>query len=82
MAAENMTDSMSSTNAASCFNEAAAHGRGKPGFGSPEPAGSSSFNEAAAHGRGKRGTSPAPRVTAGCFNEAAAHGRGKLIRWT
>ncbi len=35
------------------FNEAAAHGRGKPPRSTPSVLAATSFNEAAAHGRGK-----------------------------
>ena len=54
MAAENCDNPLMDFSRAGRFNEAAAHGRGKPR--SPGSASSQSrcFNEAAAHGRGKR----------------------------
>ena len=54
MAAENTRVERWPTGRGTGFNEAAAHGRGKPRAGSGKRTGACRFNEAAAHGRGKR----------------------------
>ena len=60
------------------FNEAAAHGRGKPRSPCRAAAlASMRFNEAAAHGRGKHRRRRRRAARLPRFNEAAAHGRGK-----
>ena len=55
MAAENIAVNGQRPPTASRFNEAAAHGRGKPRAPAPAGGGRQGFNEAAAHGRGKLG---------------------------
>ncbi len=79
MAAENVDNAPRPVDAHPRFNEAAAHGRGKPAAAGPGPPSSlACFNEAAAHGRGKLTASMlAKSAEAPGFNEAAAHGRGK-----
>ena len=80
MAAENLTADEHARPARPGFNEAAAHGRGKPSRTSSLRRRNLRFNEAAAHGRGKlAGLVPTRRQHPG-FNEAAAHGRGKRRR--
>ncbi len=54
MAAENGSERMISPSRTLCFNEAAAHGRGKRRARRPLQAPVARFNEAAAHGRGKQ----------------------------
>ena len=60
MAAENTRGRVSRRFCSTCFNEAAAHGRGKHDGVASSGAGERGFNEAAAHGRGKRPFGPRP----------------------
>ena len=77
MAAENSYRSNCSYGSGPSFNEAAAHGRGKPWPRSRRARPAPRFNEAAAHGRGKQRPRPRKASAGNGFNEAAAHGRGK-----
>ena len=66
MAAENIRTGQRNAVGKWCFNEAAAHGRGKPSACLLEEVRRSGFNEAAAHGRGKHlRRSPARAAAAG-----------------
>ena len=60
MAAENTVDTDTGIITQPGFNEAAAHGRGKPMVGPTDGPTTGRFNEAAAHGRGKPEPEPNP----------------------